>query len=377
MHILIASDSFKDALPAREVCLALERGIRAALPDAQTTVCPLADGGEGTMRVLADALGLEAVEITAADPLMRPRQSTYYLSADHQTAFVEMAETAGLQLLKLEERNPLYTSSYGVGQHIEDALERGVQNIVLAIGGSATNDAGMGMATALGFDFLDAENNPLEPIGDNLDLVYTILLPTRMPKLDVRVMCDVTNPLFGPNGAAHVYGPQKGATPEEVEILDNGLRSFANNARLCGHLEDPNHPGAGAAGGMGFGCMAFLNARLESGIDVVLDVIGFDALLDQADVLVTGEGKIDGQTQHGKLIQGLCARAATRNIPVVAFCGHLDADGEALKKIGLAAASSINDGMQDAPLSEKLKKTAENLEKTAENWFKTRDLNQL
>ncbi|MCC6414004.1 MAG: glycerate kinase [Saprospiraceae bacterium] len=377
MHILIASDSFKDALPAREVCLALERGIRAALPEAQTTVCPLADGGEGTMRILADTLGLEAVEMKAADPLMRPRKSTYYLSADGQTAFVEMAETAGLQLLTPGERNPMETTTYGVGQQFVDAMKRGVSKFILAIGGSATNDAGMGLATALGYDFLDADNQPLDPIGASLDRVYTILMPSKMPKLDVRVMCDVTNPLFGPSGAAHVYARQKGATDEEVTILDNGLQSFAKNARLCGHLEDPNQPGAGAAGGMGYGCMAFLDARLESGIDLVLDLLGFDALLDKTDLLVTGEGKIDDQTQHGKLIRGLCQRAAERNIPVVAFCGVLEADVEVLKKIRLAAATSINAGMLDAPLEEKLKKTAENLEKTAAMWFKTHDLSQL
>lgn len=377
MRILIASDSFKDALPSREACLAIERGIRNALPDAQTTVCPMADGGEGTMRILADALGLEPVEMKAADPLVRPRNSTYYLSADGQTAYVEMAETAGLQLLAPEERNPLYTTTYGVGQQFVDAMKRGVSKFILAIGGSATNDAGMGMANALGYDFLDAENNPLDPIGANLDQVYTILLPSKMPKLDVRVMCDVTNPLYGPTGAAHVYARQKGATEEEVEILDQGLQSFAKNAQLCGHMEDPNHPGAGAAGGMGYGCMAFLDARLESGIDLVLDVLGFDALLDKADILVTGEGKIDVQTQHGKLIQGLCNRAAERNIPVVAFCGVLEIDAGILKQIGLAAATSINAGMEDVPLEDNLARTGENLEKAAAKWFKTHDLSQL
>jgi glycerate kinase len=370
MKILIAADSFKDALPAPQVCTALERGIRYALPHATIECCPLADGGEGTLEVLATALQLQRVEMNASDPLHRPLVASYFLSTDGQTAFIEMAATAGLQLLRPEERNPLHTSTFGIGQQIAHALGKGVKKIVLAIGGSATNDAGTGMAMALGWQFLDKNGQPVMPVGANLLNIRQCLLPPEtLPSVEVEVICDVNNPLFGQQGAAYVYAPQKGADEEAVERLDKGLRHFAAVVAQAPNCPSPNEPGTGAAGGMGFGARVFLGAQLRRGIEVVLSVIQFDQKLSAADCLVTGEGKLDAQTAQGKLIAGLCERAARHDVPVVAFCGQLEASEADLKRLGLHAAFCINDPANDVPLAGLLARTAENLETTARRVF--------
>lgn len=370
MNILIATDSFKDALPAIEVCRAIEAGIRSANPEAAIRLSPLADGGEGTYEVLASALGLQQVETTACDPLFRPISAAYGYSADGKTAFIEMAKTAGLQLLLPEERNPLLTSSLGVGQQIADAIQKGAQHIILAIGGSATNDAGIGMAAALGWQFLDKNGVTLQPVGGSLSQIKTIVAPVDRPQVSVEVICDVTNPLFGPTGAAQVYARQKGADDAIIGQLDEGLQHFA---RLAGQI-DPAVPGAGAAGGMGFGAMCFLNAGLRRGVDVVLDILDVETKLIWADLVITGEGKIDFQTAHGKLIQGLCSRAAQYETPVIAFCGRLEATEKEIREIGLHAAYSINDLAEEQNLAEMLKNTGANLERSARRVFKTFDL---
>lgn len=366
MNILIATDSFKDALPAIEVCRAIEAGIRSANPEATIRLCPLADGGEGSYEVLAGALALQQVETSACDPLFRPITAAYGYGADGKTAFIEMAKTAGLQLLLPKERNPMLTSSFGVGRQIADAIQRGVQHIVLAIGGSATNDAGIGMAAALGWQFLDINGVALQPVGGSLGRIKTIVAPRYRPKVSVEVICDVTNPLFGPTGAAWVYARQKGGDDTVIRQLDEGLQHFA---RLAGQI-DPLVPGAGAAGGMGFGAMYFLNAGLRRGVDVVLDMLDVAAKLNWADLVVTGEGKIDFQTAHGKLIQGLCRRAAQYDTPVIAFCGRLEATEKEIREIGLHAAYCINDPAEETSLAEMLKNTGANLEGTSQRIFR-------
>ncbi len=373
MNILIASDSFKDALPAFEVCQALEAGIRSANPKANIRLCPLADGGEGTYEALATSLGLLKVEIAACDPRFLPVTTAYGRTADGKTAFIEMAKTAGLQMLSLEERNPMLTTTFGVGQQIADALHRGVQHIVLAIGGSATNDAGIGMAAALGWQFLDKNGVVLPPVGGNLSQIMSIVPPESRPKASFEVICDVNNPLFGPMGAAKVYARQKGADDAAISRLDEGLQHFARIAARTGAAPDPTFPGAGAAGGMGYGAMFFLNAEMRRGVEVVLDLLAIDEKLEWADLVVTGEGKIDVQTAYGKLVQGLCRRAAKKAIPVIAFCGVLEADSEKVLEIGLVAAYSINDPASGGDLAEMLKKTGENLEKTAKRVFQAKD----
>jgi glycerate 2-kinase len=366
MRILIAADSFKEALAAGEVCQALRLGVLQAMPTADVVCCPLADGGEGTMSVLSEALRLQTMLTTAVDPLGRSAERSWYLSADGNIAFIEMATSAGLQLLTPSERDPLQTTTFGVGQHIVAACEQGAKEIVLAIGGSATNDAGIGMATALGWQFLNDQGMPVPPTGGGLNQISKIFPPKQPITARVRVICDVTNPLFGPTGAAYIYGPQKGADATTVEILDAGLRHLsALVTQQLSVTTDPNTAGCGAAGGMGYGAQVFLQAMLVPGADLMMDLLQFDDHLAHCDLLLTGEGKIDAQTAHGKLIQRLCQRAARFGVPVWGFCGLLEADADALHDIGLQAAYNINEHTQDLLLPDLLAKTAQHLTETA------------
>ena len=362
MRVLVACDSFKDALPAPDVCRAIAKGIRRACPDAQVTEMPLSDGGEGVLDILRQSLSLKPVTLEVADPLGRPMVASYGLSADGGTAMVEMAEASGLQLLSVAERNPLLTSTFGTGQLLADARKRGAKRALLGIGGSATNDAGVGAAAALGWKFLDAENRPVTPSGGHLRNIARIIPPGEMPFAQTDVLCDVTNPLYGPSGAAWIYGRQKGGTDQSLTELDAGLRHIAALVeKQTGRKGLAHTPGAGAAGGLGFGALAFMNATLKRGIDMVLDLVRFDAAASNADLIITGEGHLDGQSCHGKLVQGVCARAG--RAPVIALCGKLSATPEQVKSIGLQSAYSIN--KVERPLPEMLAATAENLEKSA------------
>jgi glycerate kinase len=359
MNILVACDSFKDALPADAVCRAIAAGLRQSHPDATIVEMPLSDGGEGLLDVLRGPLNLSFIESTVADPLGRSIKGRYGLSSDG-VAVVEMADASGLQRLTLAERDPRLTSTFGTGQQLADARARGARRAILAIGGSATNDAGIGAAAALGWGFLDAKNMTLPPSGGHLkDIVR--LAPAPPPFETMEVLCDVTNPLYGPKGAAWIYGRQKGGSDAVLAELNDGLRHIAEvvEAQLGQNVADM--PGAGAAGGLGYGAVAFLGANLRRGIEVVLDLTGFDAAAQAADVIITGEGHLDGQSAQGKLIQGLCGRA--RSTKVIALAGKLSATPEQIRAIGLAAAYSIN--KEERPLAEMLANTAINLEKTA------------
>jgi len=362
MHILIACDSFKDALDAERVCHAIATGLTRANPGIRVTQMPLSDGGEGVLDILRKALKLTSIEKQVSDPLGRPVSASYGLSADGKTALVEMATASGLQLLSLSERNPLLTSTYGTGELLADAKARGATTALLAIGGSATNDAGIGMAAALGWQFLDANGKAVKPDGGNLQQIAKIVPPASLPFEKVEVLCDVTNPLFGPNGASWIYGPQKGGNSESLTHLDSGARHIARLVEeQLGKTGLADTPGAGAAGGLGFGGMAFLNATLKRGIEMVLDLVGFDAAAASADLVITGEGCIDGQSLQGKLIQGVSGRAGAT--PVVALCGKLSASEADIRAVGLMAAYSIN--KEQLPLPEMLAATARNLEETA------------
>jgi glycerate kinase len=310
--------------------------------------------------VLRSPLGLEWIEKTVADPLGRNIQGRYGLSADRQTCVVEMAEASGLQRLTLAERDPRLTSTFGTGQLLDDARRRGARRAILAIGGSATNDAGIGAAAALGWGFLDRNGNAVPPDGAHLKDIAK-LVPAPAPFESMEVLCDVTNPLFGPTGAAWIYGPQKGGSDSVLAELDEGLKHLASLVSLqLGH-DVADSPGAGAAGGLGYGAVAFLGAQLRRGIEIVLDMTGFDAVAGAADLIITGEGHLDGQSAQGKLIQGLCGRAQAT--PVIALCGKLSATPDQIKAIGLKAAYSIN--TEERPLPEMLANTAINLERTA------------
>jgi glycerate kinase len=360
MNILVACDSFKDALSSEAVCRAIAAGLKRSHPDATVTQMPLSDGGEGLLDVLGQALGLEWIEMQVADPLGRPVTGRYGLSADGVTAVVEMAQASGLQLLTQKERDPRLTSTFGTGQLLADAQTRGARHALLAIGGSATNDAGIGAAAALGWGFLDMGGKPVPPDGGHLKDIAR-LVPAPAPFAKMEVLCDVTNPLFGPTGAAWIYGRQKGGSDTVLAELDEGLKHIADVVKAQLGCDVADRPGAGAAGGLGYGAVAFLGAELRRGIEIVLDITGFDAAARAADLIITGEGHLDGQSAQGKLIQGLCGRA--KGTPVIALCGKLSASPEQVAEIGLKAAYSIN--TEERPLAEMLANTAVNLEKTA------------
>ena len=366
MRVLIAADSFKDALSAQRVCRAIAEGFCAGFPGAKVREFPLADGGEGLSEVLAFHLGGEMVTVNTTDPLGRPCAASYLLAQGSRLAFLESAQAAGLERLGPEERNPLYTSTFGVGLLIRDAIKRGARQIYLGLGGTATNDAGTGMAAALGFAFLDAHGYALAPRGENLSDVAAIDVSGVLPELlgcRFQAFCDVNNPLFGPEGAAYTFAPQKGADPEAVVCLDQGLR------HICPLLESvhreaygqPLHaglqdlPGSGAAGGLGAGVLAFLNGQLRPGSDAVLDMVGFDDAVLGADLIISGEGRLDGQTARGKLVHGVCQRAARYGVPVVALCGAVDASTEQIHSMGLLAAFSIS--LQPQPLEQAVANT--------------------
>jgi glycerate 2-kinase len=360
MHILVACDSFKDALPADAVCRAIAAGLKRGHPGAVVTEMPLSDGGEGLLDVLSQALGLRWIELPVSDPLGRTVTARYGLSADGATAVVEMARASGLQLLTLDERDPRKTSTFGTGQLLADAKARGARHALLAIGGSATNDAGIGAAAALGWGFADSGGKAVPGDGGHLkDIAKLIAAPAPFEKMEV--LCDVTNPLFGPTGAAWIYGRQKGGSDAVLAELDDGLKHLAALVTAQLGRDVAGMPGAGAAGGLGYGAVAFLDAQLRRGIEIVLDITGFDAAARDADLIITGEGHLDGQSAQGKLIQGMCGRA--HGTPVIALCGKLSASPEQIVEIGLRAAYSIN--KEERPLAEMLANTAANLEKTA------------
>jgi glycerate kinase len=323
MRILIAPDKFKGSLSAMEVCNAIEDGIKKANPLIETLKHPLADGGEGTLDILQNYFKLETITIQVMNPLFKEIQATYKVSKN--TAYIEMANASGLQLLEENEKNCYYTSTFGTGQLILDAIQKGYKNIVLFIGGSATNDAGIGMAAALGYQLYNSKDELINPIGKEMlhiaKIVDTHLL-FDLNEINCTVVCDVKNPLFGRNGAAYVYGGQKGASEEEIQLLDMGLRHFSDQVQKHLNKKVETIEGAGAAGGLGAGAVCFLDAKIKSGIDFVMEQTGFDTLLkDNIDLIITGEGSVDKQTIEGKVIKGISERALKNQIPFSIIAG--------------------------------------------------------
>jgi glycerate kinase len=360
MRVVVATDSFKHALAAPAACAAIAAGLRATHADAAVEERPLSDGGQGALEVLAQALALGLVGIDAVDPLGRPIRAAYGLSAGDGLAVIETARACGLELLAPEERDPLAASTFGAGLLLKDAIARGARRVLLAIGGSATTDAGIGMAAALGWRFLGADGAALAPNGAALLRIARIVAPPPRDLPAIEVLCDVAAPLFGPEGAAFVYAPQKGADAAAVAALDAGLRAIDALLAKPGLAETP---GAGAAGGLGFGAAAFLGARLVRGADRVMDLVGLDAALAHADLVVTGEGRLDAQTAQGKLIAALCARARGFGVPVVALCGQVEASAQDIRALGLSAAIEISP--RGIPPPTALAETAANLTRAA------------
>ncbi|HEV7348708.1 glycerate kinase [Telluribacter sp.] len=344
MNILIAPDKFRGSLEAIEVCQAAREGILLAFPTATVLTVPLADGGEGTTAILTQQVGGTLVTVPVSDPLGRPIRAEYGISSDGSTAYLEMAAASGLRLLEPQEYNPLQTSTYGTGELIKHAMERGVRTIILGIGGSATTDGGIGMAAALGYRFLDTEGAEVFPNGEaltKLDRIDTSGVDSRLSEVNIIIACDVTNPLYGEQGAAYIYGPQKGADERMVALLDSGLRRLARVATSTFGRDVSEVPGAGAAGGVGAGALWFLSATLREGVQIVIEQTRLEDLIQTADLVITGEGKVDQQTLSGKLVKGLADLCRQKEVPLAVVCGTLLISPEEIQQAGITCALSV------------------------------------
>ena len=364
MKIVIIPDSFKGSASSMEVCNCIERGILKVLKNADIKKIPVADGGEGTVDSILYAAGGNIKKIKARNPEGKIIEAKYGI-INKDKAVIEMAEASGITLVDDKNRNPLKYSTYGTGELIKDALNNNIKEILIGIGGSATNDCGIGMANALGYRFLDKDNNELEAIAENMIKVKYIddsNVNKRIFDIKISAACDVKNPLYGENGATAVYGKQKGVTEESFDILDNGLKNIARVVKEKFNKEIDYIEGAGAAGGLGGGLLAFCNAELKSGIDAVLDIIDFEEHIKGASLIITGEGAIDGQTKKGKVPVGVAKRA--NNIPVIAIVGDIRDGAEAVYDLGI---TSIMPALKRAmPLDEAIKNSKILIEDAAE-----------
>ena len=369
MKILVAPDSLKESLCALDAARAIEKGVATAIPGAEVLLVPFADGGEGTVAAMLEATGGQPRTCQAPGPLGDPVEAQWGVCGDGETAVIEMAAASGLELLDAPDRNPLRTSTRGTGVLIRHALDEGVKRIIVGIGGSATVDGGAGMAHALGVRFLDENGRPIEdPCGGRLVDIRAIEtggLDPRVSDVEVVVACDVTNPLLGPEGAARVYGPQKGATPQQVEALEDGMRNLSERILRDLDKDVSELAGAGAAGGLGAGLVAFLGARLENGAQTIARHLRLRQRMSGCDLVITAEGRLDAQSAYGKAPARVASVAHSLGIPVVALGGALKEGFEALYELGVSAVFCIADG----PLAsgEAMGRASELLERTAES----------
>lgn len=346
MKVIITPDSFKGSLTAVEVADAVEKGIKSVFKDAETIKIPLADGGEGTVNCLVNATGGKILHQEVMNPLGKEILASYGILGDQKTAVIEMAEASGLTLIPLEQRNPLITTTYGTGQLIKAALDQGCKKMIIGIGGSATNDGGAGMVQALGIRLLDLEGKEIGYGGAELckiDSIITSGMDSRVSSLKILVASDVKNPLCGPSGATRIYGPQKGANEKMMQILEKGLAHFAALINQTLNKDVKDIPGAGAAGGLGAGLMAFLDARLKSGIEVVIETVNLEEALKDADLVITGEGKIDYQTIYGKVPIGVAKVAKKYQVPVLAIGAIIEKDAEIVYQYGIDYLIKVSD----------------------------------
>ncbi|WPC35214.1 glycerate kinase [Acinetobacter sp. YWS30-1] len=361
---VLAPDSFKESMTAEQACQAMQRGILQVFPDANCITLPMADGGEGTVDALISSLKGERVTCQVTGPLASQSIETYFGLVDAgQTAVIEMAKANGIHLLEPARRNPMLTSTYGTGEMIKQALELGVKKIIIGLGGSVTNDGGAGMAQALGARFLNTAGESIQVCGGNLDQIDQIdfsQLDTRLKNTEILIASDVNNPLCGPNGASVIFGPQKGATSEMVQQLDRNLRHFADLVETSLDISSKNLPGAGAAGGLGFGLMAFAGAKLQSGVALIMEQNKLAQKIANVDYVFTGEGKIDHQTALGKTPFGVAQVAQQLNKPVIAFAGLVGEGIESLYEAGFSQIVGINP--PGCLLEEALKNAEQNLE---------------
>lgn len=365
MKLVLIPDSFKGTLSSSRICCIIQEEIARIFPHAEVVSIPVADGGEGTVTAFLEAMGGTLETAVVKNPFFEDMECNYALLEGDRTAVIEMASCAGLPLAG-GRLNPLITTTYGVGQLILAASQQGAKKIIVGLGGSCTNDAACGMASALGIRFYDKAGNDFIPTGGTLSAVERIDYSTKSPLLEgleILAMCDITNPMYGPAGAAYVFGPQKGADAAMVQELDAGLKHLGALLDDCTGLSVSTASGAGAAGAMGAGMLAFLGAKLQSGIQIVLDTVGFDSIIQDADIIFTGEGLLDGQSLCGKVISGVAARAKNQGKPVVAIVGGVkDTEIQEAYSKGLHAVFTINRLPQDLSVSRAF--SADNLRHT-------------
>ncbi|UQA53149.1 glycerate kinase [Vibrio sp. ED002] len=369
MKVVIAPDSFKESLTAKQVSDAIKTGLSRVWHDAEFVTVPVADGGEGTVQSLIDATEGEQVFVTVKGALGNDVEAFYGILGDGETAVIEMAEASGLHLVPSEQRDPKNTSSFGTGQLILNALDRGIQRLIIGLGGSATNDGGTGMLAALGVKFLDSAGQPITPNGGGLVALASIDvsgLDARLADCEVLVACDVDNPLCGEKGASAIFGPQKGATPADVELLDSALSKYGELTEQVTGKHVLTQKGAGAAGGMGAALLGYLPARLKPGIEIVLDTVKLAEHVADADIVFTGEGRIDHQTVHGKTPMGVAKVAKEYGLPVIALAGCTGDNYQAVYECGIDAvfvcvprAMSLPEAMEEADVN--LANLAENV----------------
>lgn len=373
MKAVVAIDSLKGSLSSMEAGNAIAEGIYRADAEAKVEVRPLADGGEGTVDALVQGMNGSLRKVRVTGPLGDKVDAAYGLIEEAKMAVIEMSAAAGITLVPDEKKNPLFTTTYGVGEMIRDAIEKGCRKFVVGIGGSATNDGGIGMLQALGYDFLNSKGNAVPYGAKGLEDLAEIRKEHVLPELaqcEFKVACDVTNPLCGPLGASAVYGPQKGATPEMVREMDQWLADYAKLAANCSERADAEHPGTGAAGGLGFAFLTFTNAVLESGIKIVLEETKLEQYIQDADIVITGEGRLDGQTAMGKAPVGVAKLAGKYKIPVLAFAGSVTKDARKCNEEGIHAFFPILRGittLEDAMDAENARR---NLMETVEQVFR-------
>lgn len=373
MKVVVAIDSFKGSLPSLEAGFSVKEGIKKAVPEAEVTVRPVADGGEGTVDALTEGMGGKKETITVTGPLGQPVTASYGIIKESGTAIMEMSAAAGITLVDASHRNPLYTTTYGVGEMIADAIGKGCRNFIIGIGGSSTNDAGTGMLQALGFGFYDKNGNQVNRGAIGLKDIVDISTENVLPELEkclFKIACDVTNPLCGENGCSAVYGPQKGADSEMIKLMDEWLVNFAMLAKEKYSNSDMNTPGAGAAGGLGYAFSTFTNAILKPGIEIVLEETKIEEYIKDADIVVTGEGRLDSQTVMGKAPIGVAKLGKKHGCKVIAFAGCVSDDASVCNEHGIDAFFPVLRKIETLEQAMKTENASQNLTATAEQVFR-------
>ncbi len=368
MKILIVPDSFKESISADDVAKTIKNGFLTSFPQAEYDLIPMTDGGEGFINSMINKFDLELIDVKVLDPLRREITTQIAIDKKNNRAFIEMSSASGLDLLKHSEKNPFWTSTFGTGQLINHALKYDIKEIVMGIGGSATNDCGAGAASALGIKFYDTKDNLVEPNGRNLKAIKRLddsEVDKRLSKITIKVICDVTNPLLGPKGATQVFGPQKGAKLEDMAMLEANMKLFSDVIERHYNVENASLEGSGAAGGLGMGMVTFFKAELIRGIDEIIELFDIETKIKNADLVISGEGRIDSQTINGKVISGIAKLTKKYNKELIVFCGAYSKDADQLYDIGVSSYFSIINSI--TTLEEALKNGQENLELTSIN----------